>query len=347
MISANPVGNPRFFACNGPYDLGAIASALGCRAPTPTLVLTGLASLSDAEPGHLSFLGSAHHLPALKESRAGAVLLKAEWQGAVPDGTVALVVADPAASWAQAAALFHPVPPVRGGVHRSAVVAETASVDPSAEIGPLAYVGERASIGPGCQVGPGAVIGDGVVLGPDCRVGPNASVTHAVLGARVYVYPGARIGQEGFGFGITATGFQTTPQLCSVILGDDVEVGANTTIDRGALRDTEIGNGTRLDNLVQVAHGVRIGRYCAIAALAGISGSAEIDDFVVMGGQVGVAEHVRIGSRTRIGAQTGVISTLEPGATVIGSPARPAKQFFREVATLKRLARRPSETPET
>jgi UDP-3-O-[3-hydroxymyristoyl] glucosamine N-acyltransferase len=184
------------------------------------------------------------------------------------------------------------------------------------------------------------VIGDGVVLGPDCRIGPHASISHAVLGARVYIYPGARIGQEGFGFTITARGFLTAPQLGGVVIGDDVEVGANTTIDRGALRDTVIGAGTRLDNLVQVAHNVRIGRYCAIAAQVGISGSAEIGDFVVMGGQAGVADHMRIGSKARVGAQSGVMSAIEEGAVVVGSPARPAREVFREIATVKRLSRR-------
>ena len=340
MTSNNPVGNPRFFACTGPHELAVVAAAVGSEVPTTRLLLSGLASLEAAGPDQLSYLGAEQHAPVLARSRSGAVLVSPPLRGHVPAGSVALVVADPVASWAQAAALFHPALPVAAGIHPSAVVAPSAQVDLSAEIGPLVYVGERASIGPGCRIEPGVIIGDGVVLGPDCRIGVNASITHAVLGARVYIYPGARIGQEGFGFNITPTGFRTTPQLCSVIIGDDVEVGANTTIDRGALRDTEIGAGTRLDNLVQVAHGVRIGRYCAIAALAGISGSVDIEDFVVMGGQVGVAEHVRIGRRTRIGAQSGVISALEPGATVIGSPTRPAKQFFREVATLKQLARR-------
>ena len=185
------------------------------------------------------------------------------------------------------------------------------------------------------------MIGAGVVLGPECRIGAHVSISHAILGARVYVFPGARIGQEGFGFAISALGFQTVPQLGMVILEDDVEVGANTTIDRGSLRDTVIGAGTRLDNLVQVAHNVRIGRYCAVAALVGISGSAEIGDFVVVGGQVGVADHVRVGTKAQIGAQSGVMSDLDAGAVVIGSPARPAREVFREIAIVKRLARRP------
>jgi len=340
LIPTNPVGNPRFFASTGPHALAVVAAAVGCEPPVSDLLLSGLASLETAGPDQLSFLGGARHAPTLERSRAGAVLVSADLQGRVPPDTVALLVADPLASWAQAAALFHPVPAADAGIHSSAVVAETATIDPSVEIGAFVHIGARASIGARCKIGPGVVIGSGVVLGPDCRVGSNASISHAVLGARVYVYPGARIGQEGFGFSVTPRGFQTTPQLCGVTLGDDVEVGANTTIDRGALRDTEIGTGTRLDNQVQVAHGVRIGRYCAIAAFAGISGSAEIGDFVMMGGQVGVAEHVTIGSKARIGAQSGVISKLEPGAVVVGSPARPARQMFREIATLKRLAQR-------
>jgi UDP-3-O-[3-hydroxymyristoyl] glucosamine N-acyltransferase len=260
-------------------------------------------------------------------------------QASVPAGTIALIIADPAAGWAQLAALFHPVPAVIPGIHPSAVVATNASVDPTTEVCAHAVIDPFADIGPNCRIGPGAVIGAGVVLGEACRIGAHASISHAILGARVCIFPGARIGQEGFGFTISSQGFQTIPQLGLVILEDDVEVGANTTIDRGALRDTVIGAGTRLDNLVQVGHNVRIGRYCAVAALAGISGSVEIGDFVVVGGQAGFASHVRVGAKAQIGAQSGVMSDLAPGAVVVGSPARPAREVFREIATLKRLAR--------
>lgn len=337
-MATNPVGNARFYTNTGPHALAVVAATVGCEAPESDLLLSGLASLDSAERDQLSFVSGTRHAPMLEQSRAGAILVSADLQGRVPSGTVALVVDDPMASWAEVAALFHPPLAPDAGIHRMAVVAETATVDPSAEIAAFVHIGPGAVIGARCQIGLGAVIGSGVVLGPDCRVGPNACISHAVLGARVYVYPGARIGQEGFGFSITASGFRTTPQLCGVILGDDVEVGANATIDRGALRETVIGAGTRIDNQVQIAHGVRIGRYCAIAALAGISGSAEIGDFVVMGGQVGVAEHVTIGRKSKIGAQSGVMSKLEAGAVVVGSSARPARQVFREIAVLRRLA---------
>ena len=180
-------------------------------------------------------------------------------------------------------------------------------VDPSTEIGPLCVIEAEAEIGPGCRIGPCAVIGHGVVIGRDCRIGAHASLSYAVLGARVYVYPGARVGQEGFGFSPTKTGFVTAPQLGRVVLEDDVEVGANTTIDRGSMRDTVIGAGSRLDNLVQIGHNVVLGRCCVIVGQAGIAGSTVVEDFVQVGGQAALNGHIRVGRGARIGAQAGVM----------------------------------------
>ncbi|MGH7119117.1 MAG: UDP-3-O-(3-hydroxymyristoyl)glucosamine N-acyltransferase [Acetobacteraceae bacterium] len=339
MSQHNGVGNPRFFARTGPHPVAAVAAAVGCAPPPSDILLTGLASLDAAGPDEISFLATPRHVAALALTRAGAVLVSPEMQAHVPPGVSRLVTPDPVAAWSQVAALFHPMPCVSPGIHRSAVIAPDAVIDTTAEICAQAVIDTRAEIGPRCKIGPCTVIGEGVVLGPDCRIGPHVSISHALLGARVYVCPGARIGQEGFGFTIASHGFQTMPQLGCVILEDDVEVGANTTIDRGCLRDTVIGTGTRLDNLVQIAHNVQIGRYCAIAALVGISGSAEIGDFVVVGGQAGFAEHVRVGTRAQVGAQAGVMSEIAPGAVVVGSPARPARDVFREIATLKRITR--------
>jgi UDP-3-O-[3-hydroxymyristoyl] glucosamine N-acyltransferase len=258
----------------------------------------------------------------------------------VPDGSVALVVADPFVAWAMVAALFHAATEVAAGVHPTAVIAADATVDASAEIGPHVVIGARAEIGARCRVGPGAVIGDGVVLGADCRINAHVSISHAVLGARVTLFPGVRVGQEGFGFTLTERGFLTTPQLGIVVIGDDVEIGANTTIDRGAMGNTVIGDGTRIDNLVQIGHAVRIGRYCAISGHAGLSGSCVLDDYVTIGGQAGLADHVHVGAKAQIGAKAGVMSDVAAGAAVLGAPAKPAREFFREVATLRRLARR-------
>jgi UDP-3-O-[3-hydroxymyristoyl] glucosamine N-acyltransferase len=201
-------------------------------------------------------------------------------------------------------------------------------------------IGHGAVIGEGCVIGPGAVIGTGVVLGEYCRVGALASLSHALLGNRVYVYPGARVGQEGFGFAMTSQGFFSVPQLGRVILEDDVEIGANSTIDRGAAHDTRIGAGTRIDNLVQIGHNVRIGRACVLVAQSGVAGSSVLEDFVSVGAQGGISGHVTIGERARIGAQCGVMSDVPAGADVVGSPAMPVREFFRNVAVLRRLARR-------
>jgi UDP-3-O-[3-hydroxymyristoyl] glucosamine N-acyltransferase len=304
--------------------------------------MTAVAPLQAAGSGEVSFFHNRKYLPELARTRAGAVILAAEFADRVPAGTAALVVADPHIGWARVAALFHPVAPVQGGRHPSAVIDPAAVIDPTAEIGPLAVIGAGAEIGAECRIGAGAVIGPGVVMGAQCRVGPLATVTHAILGHRVYVYPGARIGQEGFGFAITQHGFLTVPQLGRVILEDDVEVGANSTVDRGAALDTVIGAGSRLDNLVQIGHNCQLGRCCVVAGQAGMAGSTVLGDFVQVAAQAGLTGHLRIGARARIGAQAGIMSDVAAGAEVIGSPAMPVREFFRNVAVLRRLARRPA-----
>ena len=184
------------------------------------------------------------------------------------------------------------------------------------------------------------MIGPGVVIGADCRIGPLVSVSHALLGDRVVLLSGARIGQDGFGFAIGAKGFTSVPQLGRVILEDDVEIGANSTVDRGSTADTVIGAGSRLDNLVQIGHNVRLGRCCVVVAQAGISGSTVLEDFVTVAAQAGLTGHLTIGAKARIGAQAGIMSDVEAGVDVVGSPAMPVREFFRNVATLRRLSRR-------
>jgi len=345
MIDAmrDRLGDPRFFERAGPFSLAQVAAAAGADAPPAASEreLSGVAPLQTAGPGEVSFLHNKKYLPTLEQTGAGVVIVGAEFAARVPPGVAALVTEDPHAGWARVAALFHPVPATRPGVHPSAIVDRAAEVDTSADIGPLAVIGAGAVVGPGCRIGAGAVIGGGVVMGRDCRIGPLASLTHALLGDRVYVYPGARIGQDGFGFAMTKQGFHTVPQLGRVILEDDVEIGANSTVDRGAALDTVIGAGSRLDNLVQIGHNVRLGRCCVVVGQAGISGSTVLEDFVQVGAQAGLTGHLRIGTRARIGAQAGIMSDVEAGADVVGSPAMPVREFFRNVAVLRRLARKP------
>ena len=333
------VGDPRFFMRSGPYSLAAVAeTALGV-APDVDLLLAGVAPLQTAEPDEVSFLDNRRYAPALEKTAAGAVIVHPDMLSRVPTGTVPITTTEPYAGWARVAALFYPTPPVCPGIHPSAFIAEGAHIDPSAEVGPFAFIEAGAEVGPGCRIGAYAAVGSGVVLGRECRIGTHASLSHAILGARVYVYPGARIGQEGFSFAPTKTGFLTVPHLGRVILEDDVEVGANTTIDRGSTGDTVIGAGSRLDNLVQIGHNVCLGRCCVIVAQVGIAGSTVLEDFVQIGGQAAVAGHLRIGEAARIGAQAGVISDVSPGAALVGSPAQPRQAFFKQVAVLKHMVR--------
>jgi len=223
-------------------------------------------------------------------------------------------------------------------VHPTAIVDPSAHIDPLVEIGPYCVIEAGVEIGPRCRVGAHTEIGRGVVLGPDCRIGGHASLSHAIVGARVFIYPGARIGQEGFGFAATGSGFLTVPQLGRVIVEDDVEIGANSTVDRGSTGDTIIGVGTRIDNLVQIGHNVRLGRCCIIVAQVGIAGSTVVEDFVQLGGQVAIAGHLRIGKAARIGAQSGIMSDVAAGDVLVGTPAQPRRTFFKQIAILKKLA---------
>ncbi len=191
------------------------------------------------------------------------------------------------------------------------------------------------------------MIGEGVVIGTDCRIGSHASISHALIGARVFIYPGARIGQEGFSFAASDAGFVSVPQLGRVIIEDDVEIGANSTVDRGSANDTVIGAGSRLDNLVQIGHNVRIGRACVIVGQAGVSGSTILEDQVMVAGQAGLVGHLRIGRKARIGAQAGVMADVPAEADVVGSPAQPVREMFRQIAVLRRLARKRTDSRTT
>lgn len=332
-------GDPRFFARTGPHTLQTVAAAAGAT----TVVdgegrISGIAPLQTASPVEVSFLDNRRYLPELTRTRAGAVLVRAEHADKVPVESRAIVVADPYLSWAKVAALFHPEPAAVPGIHPTAVVDPTARIAPSAEIGPFVTIGPHVEIADGVRIAAHTVIGAGVIIGAGCRIGTHVSISHARLGERVRVLPGARIGQEGFGFAVTPQGYLTVPQLGCVIIGDDCDIGANTTIDRGSSQDTVIGAGSRLDNLVQIGHNVVLGRCCVIVAQVGISGSTVLGDFVMIGGQGGVVGHVHIGDRARIAAQSGVTSDVPAGAEMFGSPARPAREAIRAHAWLYRSA---------
>lgn len=335
-------GDPRFFPAAGPFTLARVAAAAGAdlsAGADPARQFAGIAALQAAGPDRIAFLDNRRYLPALKASRAGACIMDPALARDAPSGMALLLTARPYLAWARVAGLFHPAAAVPAAIDATASVAPDAILGPGVAIGPGAVVGARAVVGQGSAIGPLAMVGEGVVLGRDCRIGAGAVVSHCIAGDRVVLHPGAKVGQEGFGFAEAPDGFVTVPQLGRVLLGDDVEIGANSTVDRGSAADTVIGAGTRMDNLVQIGHNVRLGRCCVVVAQAGISGSTTMGDFVVVAAQAGVTGHLRIGRQARIGAQAGVMEDVPERTDVLGSPARPAREFWRAVATLYRAAR--------
>lgn len=337
--------DPRFHPAGPPLTLAEAARIAGgtLAGGDPARLVQGVGPLAGATAEEVSFLDNRRYASQLAATRAAAVVLKADFADALPAGVAAIVTAEPYLGFGRIAARLHPAPPLRPGVHPTAVVDPSASLGEGCEVGPYAVIGAGAEIGPGCLIGPHAVIGEGVVLGAGCRIGAHASVSHCLAGRGVVLHPGARVGQEGFGFAVTPEGrFETMPQLGRVILGDLVEIGANACVDRGSQGDTVLGAGTRLDNMVQIGHNVRTGRGCVIVAQAGLSGSATLGDGVQMGGQSGLTGHLTIGDRVRIGAQSGVMNDVPAGSDVVGSPAWPAKETLRALAALRRLGQKPA-----
>ena len=339
------MADPRFFPQAGPFTLARLAEIAQARIGRGESgqVVRGVATLETAGPDDISFLDNRRYIDAFTVSRAGACLVRAEFADRAPAGMALLLTERPYHGYAGVARAFHPEPEVVAGID------PRASVDPSARVGAGtavaagAVIGPRAEIGTHCRIGPNAVIGAGVVIGDNTVVGANASLSHCLVGARVLIYPGVRIGQDGFGFAIDPKGHVKVPQLGRVVVGDDVEIGANSCIDRGAVGDTVIGPGCMIDNLVQIGHNVQLGRGCVIVSLVGISGSTRLGDFVVVGGQSGFAGHLRIGSGVRVAAQSGVHKDVPDGVAVGGSPAVPVSEWRREIATIKRLAKRKDE----
>ena len=328
---------------------GEIAALTGAklRAGDPAdRPICNIAPLDTAGASDISFLENSKYVGELATTRAGACLIAPRFAGPAPRSLVVLETPQPYPSFVavsrklfgnllRPSSLFGTT-----GRAASAQVDASARIEAGVTLDPLTVVGPRAEIGSGTVIGPSVVIGPDVRIGRDCSIGAHSSIFHALIGDRVIVHPGVRIGQDGFGFLPSRHGHQKIPQTRRAIIQDDVEIGANTTIDRGATRDTIIGEGTKIDNLVQIGHNVCIGRHCVIVSQVGISGSVTVGDYAMLGGQVGIADHVTIGEGAMLGARAGVMSHIPPGGRWAGFPAEPVVEWKRGVATLRRLVRR-------
>lgn len=307
-------------------------------------VIADIASLERARPSDLTFLDGGKHAGALASTRAGACLMTGQFEARAPGGLIVLRVREPYRAFVAVARRLHPdaLRPSSlfeaQGTAAGASVHATAEIEVGVTIDPGAVIGPRAAIGGGTVIGANAVIGPDVQIGRECSIGPNVSIVHALIGDGVIVQAGCQIGHDGFRYSQSAQGHVKVPQIGRVIIQDRVELGAGTTIDRGG-DDTVVGEGTKIDNLVQVGHNCVIGRHCIIVAQCGISGGVTLGDYAMLGGQVGVADHVTIGEGARVSAKSGVMSNIPAGEKWMGYPAMPSRDYLRTVARSRKRSK--------
>ena len=303
-------------------------------------LLTGAATLENAGPGDLAFAGGPKYFEAAIRSAAGCIIATPEFPGT--DAQTVIESSQPRAHFAQALALLYPARPICPGIHPSAVIEQGARIDPTAEVGPFVTIGRNARIGARTRIGAGSSIGNGTEIGEDCVLHPRVTVYDRItIGARCLIHSGAVIGADGFGFEMVSGAWNKVPQVGAIAIGDDVEIGANSCIDRATLGVTVIGDGTKLDNMVHIGHNCRIGKHVVIAAQTGLAGGVSIGDYAVVGGQVGVGDKARIESKAVIGSGAGILTSkiVRAGEPVWGTPARPLRQYLEQLATLARLSK--------
>jgi UDP-3-O-[3-hydroxymyristoyl] glucosamine N-acyltransferase len=337
-----------FFSAPQSMTLSQLAETAGSPVPVganPDQMFDGIGPLDLAGPSDVTFLDNPQYVSQAAVTTAGLCIIGQRHAGKIAAGTIELVTREPYRAFAKVAAAFFPASmrpqSLFGatGVSAGAFVHPQARLEQGVSVDPGAIIGAGAEIGANTIICANAVIGPGVTIGRDSAIGPNVAITHAHLGNRVIVHAGCNIGQDGFGFAMSPAGHLKVPQVGRVIIQDDVEIGAGTCVDRGMNRDTVIGEGTKIDNMVQIAHNVVIGRHCVIVAQVALAGSSRLEDFVVIGGQAGVIGHATVGMGAQIAATSAVGRDVPRGERWAGTPAKPIKQLFKEMTALDRLAR--------
>ncbi len=333
------MADPRFFKVAGPFSLSDLAGICGAEIGgegDPATTFAGVAPLDRAGSTQVSFLDNKRYVEQFRVSAAGACIVAPKYAEQAPKGMALLITSNPYRAYALAARAFYPAPAPRPGRHPSAVVDPSARIDEGTEIGAGVVIAAGAEIGLGCRIGANAAIGEGVTVGDATEIGANVTLSHCLIGRNCQIHPGVCIGNRGFGFTLDPEGYLDVPQLGRVIIEDGVEVGANSTIDRGSGPDTVIGAGSKIDNLVQIGHNVTLGRGCVLVSLSGVAGSAALGDHVLVGAQAGIAGHITIGKGAQLAGRAAVIRDVEPGMAVAGTPAMPIKDFFRLCAIWRR-----------
>jgi UDP-3-O-[3-hydroxymyristoyl] glucosamine N-acyltransferase len=343
------MGEPRFFDCDSTLTVAEIAALTGAEPRDGSQLwrrISNVAPIDRAGPEDLTFLDNARFAEALATTRAGAVLTTDRFAARAPSGVAVLRARKPYEAFVAVARLFYRDALRPRSLFGTDGIAPNASVHPSARLAPGvtvdpgAVIGPEAEIATGTVIAPNAVIGPRVRVGRDCAIGAGGTITHTLIGDRVIIHPNCSIGQDGYAYVSNAEGHVKVPQIGRVVIHDDVEIGAGTKIDRGGMRDTVIGEGTKIDNLVQIGHNVVIGRHCIIVAQSGLSGSVTVEDFAVLGARVGIIPHITVGKGSRLLSRSTVYQDVPPGAVWGGFPAKQRSQWMREMLTLERISAR-------
>lgn len=335
--------DPRFYKNNGPFSLKQIAEICNASLVDETksdIMINDIASIFKGGEGEISFFFDKKKKDAATNIKTTACVISKDFVSLIPQDVIVLLSDNPHDSFVKLNYAMYSEILSEAKICETAKIAKTAKIGQNCYIGDYVVIGENVEIGDNCYLEPNCVIADGCKLGNDCRIGSCANIMHSIIGNNVYIYGGARIGWDGFGFQTVQGQHKRIPQLGRVIIGNDVEIGANSCIDRGALDDTIIGDGCRIDNLVQVAHNDVLGRGCILVALTGIAGSCNFGDYVVVGGQAGFADHLNIGSQAQIGAKSGVMRDVEAGTAVMGIPAIGFRDFMKQTATIQKMCKK-------